>query len=202
MNSLLNSYWLAINDAQSEHSASRAQFNIRGCHTVHHVPWCAPRNSRKTAVITNECWLGLAKFCQVELSVRRFFSLRSARADLAVLQRRAWGSKVWLYFARGLSALLDFGAGDCTGEPRSCWWPSVWWPSKWLHCWPWCPAHQRLCEQSVCIDLSPGICHVCNVVWSLFLQLKFVETDFKLHCRHCLQCFDAVGWAAGRASGL
>ena len=30
----------------------------------------------------------------------------------------------------------------------------------------------------------------CNIF------LKFIETVF------CLQCFDAVGWAAGRASGL
>ena len=39
-----------------------------------------------------------------------------------------------------------------------------------------------------------------KIGWEEHLQSKLfgVEWDVKL----CLQCFDAVGWAAGRASGL
>ena len=46
---------------------------------------------------------------------------------------------------------------------------------------------------------SPGkraVKHVCVCVRACELMLLLVI------CSICLQCFDAVGWAAGRASGL
>jgi len=48
------------------------------------------------------------------------------------------------------------GTGSCCGESRPCWWSSVWWLGEWICRWSRCSAHQRLCQQSVCTDLSPG----------------------------------------------
>ena len=51
---------------------------------------------------------------------------------------------------------------------------------------------------------SPGNQHCANCigtlssVYSVYLYLTFTTV---LSC-DCLQCFDAVGWATGRASGL
>ena len=48
----------------------------------------------------------------------------------------------------------------------------------------------------------------CSLIsWYLAKKLKIEESAFEskiLNCNSllCLQCFDAVGWAAGRASGL
>jgi len=42
------------------------------------------------------------------------------------------------------------------------------------------------------------------VAWTLPLLLLLPRVS-EIYCtdyRHCLQCFDAVGWAAGKASGL
>jgi len=42
---------------------------------------------------------------------------------------------------------------------------------------------------------SGNNCSRCFTGWILFLLLSHQDSP-------CLQCFDAVGWAAGRASGL
>jgi len=49
------------------------------------------------------------------------------------------------------------------------------------------------------------LCQHINTVW--YMQQKSAPVfgvNFCIVCRQlwCLQCFDAVGWAAGRASGL
>jgi len=43
-----------------------------------------------------------------------------------------------------------------------------------------------------------GCVVMCNIAVFSSTWLSSVS----LICGHCLQCFDAVGWAAGRASGL
>jgi len=45
------------------------------------------------------------------------------------------------------------------------------------------------------------ICH-SNVVRNIFLKKAKTVVYGQLTFKLCLQCFDAVGWAAGRASGL
>ena len=66
------------------------------------------------------------------------------------------------------------------------------------HCVSVTSLHSTLLLGSVCPSLARG-----GVTWSP------PQTESALHCfcaclRHCIiiQCFDAVGWAAGRASGL
>ena len=52
-----------------------------------------------------------------------------------------------------------------------------------------------LLEKMLCVDCDvkqPLTDTNCNIVIMLFLNIRV----------HCFQCFDAVGWAAGRASGL
>ena len=59
------------------------------------------------------------------------------------------------------------------------------------------------------VTLQYGVVLVRSVKFSLhFLSLKLSLLNHKLGCCistnclfECLQCFDAVGWAAGRASG-
>jgi len=34
------------------------------------------------------------------------------------------------------------------------------------------------------------------------MRVNMNKTKVMISGEHCLQCFDAVGWAAGRASGL
>ena len=52
---------------------------------------------------------------------------------------------------------------------------------------------------------------LCSVIHSLLFHLLLITISFFVFCLNlhlsslpfsCLQCFDAVGWAAGRASGL
>jgi len=43
-------------------------------------------------------------------------------------------------------------------------------------------------------------CHPTNSIKAL--KAASTEGSFSDSFNHCLQCFDAVGWAAGRASGL
>jgi len=48
----------------------------------------------------------------------------------------------------------------------------------------------------VCLEFNIGRqAHPCK--WHLLLQINFNSLVYD-----CLQCFDTVGWAAGRASGL
>ena len=39
-----------------------------------------------------------------------------------------------------------------------------------------------------------------TLVFCVYFLLWYISSDWWMHA--CLQCFDAVGWAAGRASGL
>jgi len=47
--------------------------------------------------------------------------------------------------------------------------------------------------------ISDDITCICNV--NIIRQLQLILTCMCLQC-YCLQCFDAVGWAARRASSL
>ena len=83
-----------------------------------------------------------------------------------------------------------------------------------------------ICQDYKCqSDSGVLLCHVCSTwstlspvtrvtrrmravrlnaivlcTWPINLSLSLCRTSFKAS-KHCLQCFDAVGWAAGRASG-
>ena len=51
--------------------------------------------------------------------------------------------------------------------------------------------------------LTPSLCFVVDLLHNLFLQLCSSWQDFDwLFFFLCFQCFDAVGWTAGRAPGL
>jgi len=47
-------------------------------------------------------------------------------------------------------------------------------------------------------------CEMLLVLSDVYLDLVLLVANANKNClyRQCLQCFDAVGWAAGRASSL
>ena len=57
------------------------------------------------------------------------------------------------------------------------------------------PAALVCVSVSLSLSLCLSLCLYFSVSVCLSLKAVCVHT-------HCLQCFDAVGWAAGRASGL
>ena len=67
---------------------------------------------------------------------------------------------------------------------------------------PWLPTvdksscHQHRSLHQVCLHFLFCKLPLCYAVYNLYWISLFLFTS----C--CLQCFDAVGWAAGRASGL
>ena len=101
------------------------------------------------------------------------------------------------------------GTGSCCGESRPCWWSSVWWLGEWICRWSRCSAHQRLCQQSVCTDLSPGNlttwCKYELRFWSLssvwLLELK-VRTYLHLYLLCSSVDKGTIGWGRSTVSGF
>jgi len=52
------------------------------------------------------------------------------------------------------------------------------------------------------IVLESLIRNIYEKITAFVAQFWIVQRVTKVQCFDCLQCFDAVGWAAGRASGL
>jgi len=53
------------------------------------------------------------------------------------------------------------------------------------------------CDERVCLCVCVSVC------LSAIVSSEPCVSDLRqIFCACCLQCFDAVGWAAGRASGL
>ena len=55
-------------------------------------------------------------------------------------------------------------------------------------------------EQSIAMSVCLSVC--LSVRYHIFGTTHPIFTRFFVHVTYSLQCFDAVGWAAGRASGL
>ena len=62
---------------------------------------------------------------------------------------------------------------------------------------------RQLCDYHCLIDMRGENCCLCVPCGSALLTFSNVLVQaFICSVVLCLQCFDAVGWAAGRASGL
>ena len=53
--------------------------------------------------------------------------------------------------------------------------------------------------RATALSATPCYTTVADLQWHYFYLVKRTKLKYE---NLCLQCFDAVGWAAGRASGL
>jgi len=63
--------------------------------------------------------------------------------------------------------------------------------------------YSNCCKNQVVLEMaSPGNRHCTNYIGTLSFPMTLCFTYLLTFASNCFQCFDAVGWAAGRASGL
>ena len=58
-------------------------------------------------------------------------------------------------------------------------------------------------QSNLMLSFQRCIVHVCfHILLRVYLSVQLYLNYIHVYYHFCLQCFDAVGWAAGRASGL